>query len=98
MNVLRSHFSTPVQAFPSSHFVSELQGHALESMMQPPAVSLQESEVHATPSSHFTADPPHFPFVQASADVQTRPSSQVVPSGRLGVEHAPFAGLHVPGP
>jgi hypothetical protein len=40
--------------------------------------------------------PAHAPPWQASVCVQALPSVQAVPSGALGLEQVPFAGLHVP--
>jgi hypothetical protein len=40
--------------------------------------------------------PPHVPAVQVSPEVQVSPSLHAVPSARLGLEHVPVAGLHVP--
>jgi len=41
--------------------------------------------------------PVHVPASHVSVRVQALPSSQVVPLGFAGFEHAPVAGLHVPG-
>src|SRR3989442_1776010 len=41
--------------------------------------------------------PAHTPLWQVSNRVQALPSVHALPSGLAGFEHAPVAGLHVPG-
>src|SRR5207247_684755 len=56
----------------------------------------QLSSVHATPSSHERGTPVHVPPRHRSPTVQPSPSSQEVPSCRVGLLHIPVAGSHVP--
>jgi len=96
VSVAGLHVSTPLQALPSLQSVSFAHPHAVLSAVQPPALSLQLSTVHAMPSSQETALPPHTPPVHASPAVQTRPSSHSVPFGLAGFEHCPVPGSQVP--
>lgn len=96
VSVARLHVSTPLHAFPSLQSASFAHPHALLSTVQPPAASLQLSTVHAIPSLHVTAVPPHTPAVQTSPVVQVLPSVQAVPVGFAGFEQSPVAGAHTP--
>ena len=96
VSVVILHVSTPLQGFPSLQFAFVVQPQALVFTVQPPAVSLQPSMVHAMPSSHTRAVPPQAPLVHLSPVVQIFPSSQVVPSVFTGFEHTPLDGLQVP--
>src|SRR5690349_21819801 len=92
VSVTMLHVSTPLQGFPSLQFAFVVHPQALVFTVQPPAVSLQPSMVHAMPSSHTRAVPPQAPPVHLSPVVQIFPSSQVVPSALTGFEHAPLDG------
>jgi hypothetical protein len=94
--VCRSHVSTPLQALPSSQSALVLQGHAVESTVQPPSFSEQLSTVQAMLSLQTVALPPHLPPVHVSGPVQVRPSLQVVPSALTGLLHSPVFTSHVP--
>jgi hypothetical protein len=73
-----------------------VQGHALGSVVQPPASSSHASIVQAMPSLQTTWLPRQVPAVQTSNTVQTSPSLQPVPSWSGGKLHWPVAGSHVP--
>jgi hypothetical protein len=96
VSVPRSHVSAPLQALPSLQSASFWHLQAALSTVQPPAVSLQLSTVHAMPSSQVTALPAHVPFVHASPLVHTSPSLQDVPSAAAGFEQVPVAESQTP--
>ena len=66
------------------------------SWVHPPRLSLQVSNVQATPSSHETGVPRQLPLEHWSASVQTLPSSQGVPLGSGRLLHSPVAGSQTP--
>src|SRR6266705_2935027 len=83
-----------VQASPSLHPVpSDLLGieHSPVAGVHAPA------SWHCSGAGQATGLPPvHVPVWQVSVCVQASPSLHPVPSGLLGFEHSPVAGLHVP--
>jgi hypothetical protein len=83
-----------VHAFPSSHVASSGRGgfeHAPVAGLQVPAAWHWSDGVQTTGLA-----PVHVPPSHVSVCVHAFPSSQFVPSGRAGFEHAPVAGLQVP--
>jgi len=95
MSVDKSHVSTPLHGFLSSHCASLVQPHLLVSNLQPVG-STQLSTVHAILSSQVIAPPPHTPAVHLSALVHVLPSLHSVPSALAGLEHVPSFGSQVP--
>ena len=89
------HASPIVQASPSVHVVPlTFAGfeHAPVDGLHVPASWHWSSAVHAT-----GAPGTQVPVWHASPTVQASSSLQAVPLGFAGFEHAPVAGLHVPG-
>lgn len=90
------HLSVAVQTLPS------LQGSpsGFEGYVHVPVLGSQvapASNWHSVGVVQVTdVPPPQTPAWQLSPVVQRLPSVQVVPSGLLGFEHSPVAGLHVP--
>jgi len=95
-SVFGSHVSAPLQAFPSSQSAAVWHLQADELTVQPASCSEQLSTVQATPSSHFTATPPHLPAVHVSELVQVRPSLHVAPSAFAGLLQLPVLTSQVP--
>ena len=69
---------------------------ALFVTVHPPTPSHVDAAWHSAGVQAY-AVPPHAPLVHLSFFEQATPSSQLVPLGAAGLEHAPVAGLHVPG-
>jgi hypothetical protein len=88
------HMSTFVHAVPSLHAVPS----GLGTFTHVPVAGLHAPAVSHWPGGAQTTGfaPKQTPAWQVSVFVQPSPSSQGVPLGLLGVEHAPVAGLHVP--
>jgi hypothetical protein len=95
-SVCKLHVSTPLHGLPSLQSALVLHAQAEELLVHPPSFSEQLSTVHAMPSSHFTAAPPHLPAVQTSGDVQVKPSLHGAPSAFAGLLQAPVLMSHVP--
>jgi hypothetical protein len=80
---------------------------ALPSLQAVPSVLFANEQVpsplhvpgwwHWSGAAQVNGVPAHTPLVHTSFCVHALPSLQVVPLAALGFEHAPVAGLHVPG-
>src|SRR5437667_18610 len=95
VQVPASHVSVRVHASPSSQvapFGSAGLEHAPVDGLHVPASWHWSSAVHATGATGTQV-----PAWHASPTVQASSSLQAVPFGFAGFEHAPVAGLHVPG-
>src|SRR5262245_30187484 len=68
---------SPGRQVPAAHSPPAVQVVSSGWLTQPPA--WQASAVQATPSSHDSGVPPHWPSWQVSLVVQASPSSQVAP-------------------
>jgi hypothetical protein len=88
------HWSTAVHLLPSS----QLAPSGLLGLEQVPVPGLQVPAVwHWSVAAQTTACPlVHVPLRHWSPVVHLSPSSQLAPSGLLGLEQAPLAGLQVP--